>query len=163
MYLSADKPSRSLRDVPDADGSLLLVGGNGHVTGRAASPSARLAELDGVDQDWFPGARLVARVVGAGLRASSRVPWAGPLLPPPGGGPGRGRVRQVGDDERGGGSARAAVRILGGHVDWAEELYAWGHPTPAAVAQAARLNAKVAGEMALGWAQPWGRPAARAG
>jgi len=32
MYLSADEPSRSLRDVPDADGSLLLVGGNGHVT-----------------------------------------------------------------------------------------------------------------------------------
>ncbi|MPZ97168.1 MAG: hypothetical protein GEU96_20205 [Propionibacteriales bacterium] len=59
MYLSADEPSRPLRDVPDSVGLLLLVGGNGHVTGRAASPSARLADLDRWTQDLFPEARLV--------------------------------------------------------------------------------------------------------
>ena len=158
MYLSADQPSRSLRDVPDADGSLLLVGGNGHVTGRAGSPSARLAELDRWTLDWFPEARLVHQWSAQDYRTSSHVPWAGPLLP---------RHDEVlvagGYGKWGMTNAVAAAlaltaRILGGHVAWAEELYAWGRPTPAAVAQTMRLNAKVAGEMALGWAKPLGRP-----
>jgi glycine/D-amino acid oxidase-like deaminating enzyme/nitrite reductase/ring-hydroxylating ferredoxin subunit len=157
MYLSADEPSRSLRDVPDADGSLLLVGGSGHVTGRADSPSARLAELDRWTLDWFPEARLVHQWSAQDYRTSSHVPWAGPLLP---------RHEEVlvagGYGKWGMTNAVAAAlaltaRILDGHVAWAEQLYAWGHPTPAAVAQTLRLNAKVAGEMALGWAKPWGR------
>ena len=50
-------PSRSLRDVPDADGSLLLVGGNGHVTGRATSPVGPAGRPRGpLDPGLFPEA-----------------------------------------------------------------------------------------------------------
>jgi glycine/D-amino acid oxidase-like deaminating enzyme/nitrite reductase/ring-hydroxylating ferredoxin subunit len=158
MYLSADAPTRSLRDVPDADGSLLLVGGNGHVTGRAVSPSARLADLDRWTRDWFPEARLVHQWSAQDYQTSTHVPWAGPLLP---------RHEEIlvagGYGKWGMTNAVAAAlaltaRILDGHVAWAEDLYAWGRPTPAAVAQTMSLNAKVGREMAVGWAKPWGRP-----
>jgi nitrite reductase/ring-hydroxylating ferredoxin subunit len=137
---------------------LLLAGGNDHVTGRAVSPSARLADLDRWTRHWFPEARLVREWSAQDYRTSSHVPWAGPLLP---------RHEEIlvagGYGKWGMTNAVAAAlaltaRILDGHVAWAEELYAWGRPTPAAVAQTMRLNAKVGREMALGWAKPWGRP-----
>lgn len=158
MYLSADQPSRSLRDLPDADGSLLLVGGNGHVTGRATSPAARLAELDRWTRAWFPEARLVHQWSAQDYRTSTHVPWAGPLLP---------RHEEIlvagGYGKWGMTNAVAAAlalsaRILGGHLAWAEELYAWGRPTPRAVAQMLRLNGGIARELAMGWAKPLGRP-----
>ena len=42
MYLSVDQPSRSLRDAPDQDGPLLLVGGNGHKVGANVDTSTRV-------------------------------------------------------------------------------------------------------------------------
>jgi nitrite reductase/ring-hydroxylating ferredoxin subunit len=161
MYLSADTPSRSLRDLPDGDGWLLLVGGNGHVTGRAASPSARLADLDRWTRGFFPEARLVHQWAAQDYRTTSRVPWAGPLLP---------RQDEVlvagGYGKWGMTNAVAAAlalssRILGGHVEWADELYAWGRPTPAAVAHTLRLNGGVAREMTLGWLRPAAHPGRR--
>ena len=158
MYLSVDQPSRSLRDVPDADGSLLLVGCNGHVTGREVSPSARLADLDRWTRDWFPDARLVHEWSAQDYQTSSHVPWAGPLLP---------RHDEVlvagGYGKWGMTNAVAAAlaltaRILGGHVAWAEELYGWARPTPQAVARTLRLNGGVARELAVGWAKPLARP-----
>lgn len=68
------------------------------------------------------------------------MPWAGPLLP---------RQEEVlvagGYGKWGMTNAVAAAlalsaRILGGHLSWAEELYAWGRPTPRALAQTVRLN-----------------------
>jgi glycine/D-amino acid oxidase-like deaminating enzyme/nitrite reductase/ring-hydroxylating ferredoxin subunit len=156
MYLSADQPSRSLRDVPDVEGSLLLVGGNGHVTGRAHSPSARLADLDRWTNDWFPQARLVHQWSAQDYQTSSHVPWAGPLLP---------RHEEVlvagGYGKWGMTNAVAAAlalsaRVLGGHMAWAEELYAWGRPTLPAIARTLKLNAGVAREISVGWVRPAG-------
>jgi glycine/D-amino acid oxidase-like deaminating enzyme/nitrite reductase/ring-hydroxylating ferredoxin subunit len=158
MYLSADQPSRSLRDVPDSDGWLLLVGGNGHVTGRASSPSGRLADLDRWTRGWFPDARLVHQWSAQDWQTASHVPWAGPLLP---------RQEDVlvagGYGKWGMTNAVAAAlalsaRVLGGHLAWAEELYAWGRPTPSAVSRVLRLNGGVAREMSLGWLRPAMRP-----
>ena len=56
MYLSADQPSRSLRDAPDPDGPLLLVGGNGHTTGRGGSEAARIEELRAWTAAHYPHA-----------------------------------------------------------------------------------------------------------
>jgi nitrite reductase/ring-hydroxylating ferredoxin subunit len=49
-------------------------------------------------------------------------------------------------------------RILGGHLPWADELYAWGRPTLPAASHTARLNALVAREMAWGWLKPASHP-----
>jgi glycine/D-amino acid oxidase-like deaminating enzyme/nitrite reductase/ring-hydroxylating ferredoxin subunit len=56
MTLSAGSPTRSVRDVPSAGGSLLLVGGEGHVVGRTDSATARLDALRDWTAEWFPGA-----------------------------------------------------------------------------------------------------------
>ena len=55
MYLSAEAPGRSLREAPGPDGSLLLVGGNGHGTGRVSSPQARVDDLVDWTRRNFPG------------------------------------------------------------------------------------------------------------
>ncbi|HYO86974.1 MAG TPA: FAD-dependent oxidoreductase [Dermatophilaceae bacterium] len=46
MCLSIDQPPRSLRSVPTPDGELLMVGGNGHITGRTDSEAAAVADLE---------------------------------------------------------------------------------------------------------------------
>jgi glycine/D-amino acid oxidase-like deaminating enzyme/nitrite reductase/ring-hydroxylating ferredoxin subunit len=57
MLLSAGSPTRSIRDVPSSShGPVLLIGGEGHTVGRAASPRARLDALRDWTEQWFPGA-----------------------------------------------------------------------------------------------------------
>jgi glycine/D-amino acid oxidase-like deaminating enzyme/nitrite reductase/ring-hydroxylating ferredoxin subunit len=56
MLLSAGSPTRSIRDAPSSDGPLLLIGGEGHIVGRARSPRAHLDALRDWTADWFPGA-----------------------------------------------------------------------------------------------------------
>lgn len=55
MYVSVDGPVRSLRSAPHGRDELLLVGGNDHVTGRAESPAAQIADLDAWAQRLVPG------------------------------------------------------------------------------------------------------------
>jgi glycine/D-amino acid oxidase-like deaminating enzyme len=56
MMLSADSPTRSVRDTPSQDGPLLLVGGQGHVVGRTRSTIAHLDALRDWTGTWFPDA-----------------------------------------------------------------------------------------------------------
>lgn len=56
MYLSAGSPTYSVRDVVGSATSNLLVGGGGHVVGRAASEAENLAELRRWAGEQFPGA-----------------------------------------------------------------------------------------------------------
>jgi glycine/D-amino acid oxidase-like deaminating enzyme/nitrite reductase/ring-hydroxylating ferredoxin subunit len=153
MYLSADSPTRSLRDAPVDDGTLLLVGGNGHVTGRAASPAARLADLREWTERWFPEATFVSQWAAQDYIAADRVPWAGPVLP------GQDEVLVAGGYGKWGMTNAVAAAltlsstILGGHTEWADELYTW-RPRWGGGAQAARMNALVAGHLTKGWAAP---------
>jgi glycine/D-amino acid oxidase-like deaminating enzyme/nitrite reductase/ring-hydroxylating ferredoxin subunit len=157
MYLSADSPTRSLRDAPGDDDALLLVGGNGHVTGRAASPAARLAELREWTEGWFPLARFVAQWAAQDYVTADRVPWAGPVLP------GQDEVLVAGGYGKWGMTNAVAAalalssRILGGHTEWADELYTW-RPRVRAGVQAARMNALVAGHLTQGWTAPLRHP-----
>jgi len=56
MLLSVGLRTRSLRDAPSVDGSLLLVGGQGHTVGRSRSPQAHIGALREWTERWFPGA-----------------------------------------------------------------------------------------------------------
>ncbi len=53
MYLSLDSPTRSIRTAPDPEGELLVVGGNGHQTGRGGSTRSRVVELDAWARQHF--------------------------------------------------------------------------------------------------------------
>ncbi len=54
MFLSAGEPARSVRDEPER--GLILVGGYGHITGRASSPQRHLDQLRAWAAGAFPDA-----------------------------------------------------------------------------------------------------------
>lgn len=61
MYLSVDAPTRSIRTTPTAAGELLLVGGNGHETGRAPSPRHLIDDLIAWTKVHYNGAEPTIR------------------------------------------------------------------------------------------------------
>lgn len=56
MFLSAGQPAVSVREVPRAGSSLLMVGGSGHVVGRARSEQEHVNALREWTARHFPGA-----------------------------------------------------------------------------------------------------------
>ncbi|OFI37301.1 FAD-dependent oxidoreductase [Arthrobacter sp. SW1] len=97
LYLSAEAPTRSLRDYPlpragggaggdteaigdiheSAGRALLLVGGFGHPGGRSPSPRARLGELLGWAQSQFPGAEVTHTWSAQDYQATNMMPFFG--------------------------------------------------------------------------------------
>jgi glycine/D-amino acid oxidase-like deaminating enzyme/nitrite reductase/ring-hydroxylating ferredoxin subunit len=53
MFISADKPTRSVRSVPLAGEELLLVGGEGHPVGRGGDTQRRYERLEGFAREHF--------------------------------------------------------------------------------------------------------------
>ncbi|WP_120521217.1 FAD-dependent oxidoreductase [Arthrobacter celericrescens] len=90
MYLSAEPPTRSIRDYPGApdggasdggspDGRLLLVGGFGHPGGRAPSPKANLDELVAWAKGHYPGAEVTHTWSAQDYQAINLMPFFGKL------------------------------------------------------------------------------------
>ena len=152
MYLSAEKPGRSLRSYPTATGELLVVGGNGHQVGREPSPRLRLDEL----LDWarlhFPGAEVTHSWSGEDYQATNLMPFIGKL--PRGGG----RIYfATGYNKWGMSNGIAAsldisAQILGGNLQWARTIHR-RVTSPAGAAAAIKLNADVAKTLAASWAK----------
>jgi glycine/D-amino acid oxidase-like deaminating enzyme/nitrite reductase/ring-hydroxylating ferredoxin subunit len=84
MLLSAGSPTRSVRDSPMADGTLLLVGGQGHVVGRAVSTVAHLDALREWTSEWFPSVEETHAWSAQDYSSHDGVPFIGAL--PRGGG-----------------------------------------------------------------------------
>ncbi|GAA3699952.1 FAD-dependent oxidoreductase [Zhihengliuella alba] len=151
MYLSVDQPSRTLRTAPDPHGGdVLVVGGNGYPVGRSASPAALADELHDWTRQQFAGAERTHRWSAQDYRATGLAPIVGAL-------PGSGRRIHVatGFNKWGLTNGVAAAlslssHILGGRTDWAETLYDHA-PTLGGIADALRINAKVAAHLASGW------------
>jgi glycine/D-amino acid oxidase-like deaminating enzyme len=80
MYLSVDDEVRSIRSTPGPDGEILLVGGNGHVTGRGGSEDARLQALEAWTSRTFAGAQITHRWSAQDFRSPTALPYAGPLV-----------------------------------------------------------------------------------
>lgn len=158
MYLSADSPSRSLRDVPvsgSADpGSLLLVGGNGHTVGRARSERALVEDLRRWTHAHFPGARETHAWSAQDYVTASALPYVGPVLP------GRDDLLVAGGYAKWGMTNGVAAglalssRILGGHTEWAAAFETWTPSVLRGAVDAARINAEVGFEMTRGWLRP---------
>lgn len=80
MYLSAEPPTRSLRDYPMPDGgALLLVGGFGHAGGRAPSTQVHVNELLGWAQRYYPDAEVTHTWSAQDYQAGNLMPFFGKL------------------------------------------------------------------------------------
>lgn len=121
MYLSLDRPTRSVRNAPDPDGSgkLLLVGGNDHKVGRHPSPKALTEGLIAWARSHWPDAELTHSWSAQDYRATNRAPVIG-HLPHTGG----------------------AVYVATGYNKWGMAN---------AVAAALALTAQITGEPELEW------------
>lgn len=155
MYISADEPVRSLRTTGTADdGERLVVGGSGHVVGRASSALERVADLESWAAAHFPGS-VTSHVWSAqDYRSADRLPFVGPLLP------GSDRVLvATGYDKWGLAMAVAAAlalsgRILGGEMSWARAVRPWRLNELTGLGPAVRFGADVAARLAGDWARP---------
>lgn len=151
MYLSIDEPHRSLRTAQDPEGGeMLVVGGESHTTGQSDDTRIPLRDLDGWVRNRFPGARRVTWWAAQDYRATSRLPYAGPL--PHGGN----RVfvatayNKWGMTNAIASALTIAADILGGDIPWARALRAT-HPGFATVTDTAGLGAQVARHLVTGW------------
>ena len=155
MYLSADTPSRSLRDAP---GPLLLVGGNGHRTGAPVSESRRLDQLRAWTAQHYPQAEETHAWSAQDYLPHHGLPFVGPVLPE------ADHVLVAGGYSKWGltnGTAAAlalAGRILGGHQTWASVFEPWAARELRGTLTALKLNGEVALEMTWGWLRPLSRP-----
>lgn len=155
MYLSADAPSRSLREAPAEDGSILLVGGAGHATGRVRSP---LEHLDGL-REWartcFPEAQEEVSAWSAqDYVPAGELPFTGPVLP------GADHLLVAGGYAKWGmtnGVAAAlalTAGILGDRPSWASVFDTARAGELRGLPTLAKSNAAVGLEMAAGWLRP---------
>lgn len=81
MLYGIDDPMRSLRSTPLPDGDeLVLVGGEGHATGRASDTEERYAALAATASDWYPGAPLLHRWSAQDVTSADELPYAEPIL-----------------------------------------------------------------------------------
>ena len=162
MYLSIDSPSRSLRDSPSDDGHVLLVGGNGHTTGRTGSTELRLEELRSWTAEYWPGAVETHAWSAQDFVPHHSLPFAGPLLP------GSSEILMGGGYMKWGmtnavaASLALSAQILGGHMEWAEAWRTWSPESARGLGMAALYNGEVGVEMTRGWIRPLLRPGAGA-
>ncbi len=160
MYLSADQTTRSLRDAPGMDDrSILLVGGEGHTTGRGGATTPRLETLRNWTSEHFPEATETHAWSAQDFVPSHALPFAGPLLPA------NGQILFAGGYSKWGMTNAVAAalaitgRVLGGHLAWADVLHPWRSHELRGLPEDAVANAEVGLEMARGWLRPLLRPA----
>jgi glycine/D-amino acid oxidase-like deaminating enzyme/nitrite reductase/ring-hydroxylating ferredoxin subunit len=157
MYLSADSPTRSLRDALVGGDRYLLVGGEGHTTGRDPATSRRLDALRTWTAEHFPGLRETHSWSAQDYLPAHELPLAGPLLPDSDHLLMAGGYAKWGMANAVAASLAITSRLLGGRTDWADALAAWTRSELAGVGKIAGYNAEVGVELALGWVRPLGR------
>lgn len=156
MSLSVDDPSRSLRTAPVDGRTLLLVGGEGHHTGRGGPTRARYEALVRWAQDHFPVREVTARWSAHDYVPADHLPWVGAAsIASP-------RLLVATGFEKWGMTMGTAAGLAladevtgvdGASAAWAgifdpKRMALRGLPT------AARLNAEVAARMVSDWIRP---------
>ncbi|MET0716518.1 MAG: FAD-dependent oxidoreductase [Mycetocola sp.] len=151
MYLSVDPQTRSIRDVHRADGSYLVVGGNGHRGGKGAPTSERFDDLLRWTETTFSGTAASHSWSAQDYRSTDELPHFGPITA------GDDRVLvATGYAKWGFTNAVAAAialssRLADARPAWAESLES--RPSAfTAIGSTLDAGAKVAGDLAHGWA-----------
>jgi glycine/D-amino acid oxidase-like deaminating enzyme len=158
MYLSSDRTTRSLRDGVHDGGPMLLVGGEGHTTGRGGPTSRRLDALREWTSEHFPKATETHAWSAQDYVPAHSLPVVGPLLP------GLEEILVAGGFSKWGmanGVAAALAlssRLLGGRMDWADAMASWGRHELTGLPTGAWVNAEVGLEMTRSWLQPLTHP-----
>ena len=154
MYLSADPPTRSLRDALVRGERLLLVGGEGHTTGRDPSPARRLDRLRDWTAEHFGALEETHAWSAQDYVTAHELPLAGPVLPDSDHLLMAGGYAKWGLTNSMAASLALSSRILGGRTDWAEAMAAWSRRELAGLPHAALFNAEVGLELTRGWVRP---------
>jgi glycine/D-amino acid oxidase-like deaminating enzyme len=152
MYLSSDRVTRSVRSVPGPDDrELLLVGGNGHVTGRGPAPSKQLDGLIAWARSTFPVSEVTHTWSAQDHQSISKLPYVGSATPSDD------RILvATGFDKWGFTNAGAAAlllskTVLGGAPEWAGALRSWAPRDLGSLPTALLFNGSVGAQVADGW------------
>ncbi|WP_067722550.1 FAD-dependent oxidoreductase [Nocardia yamanashiensis] len=151
MYLSAGEPTRSLRYVPDPDGDILLVGGNGHVVGRETHTEECVNDLIEWTRHWFPSIEPITNWSAQDYEPTGELPYVGPILPGV-----NGILVGTGYAKWGMTNAIAAALALSGRLtgkppEWSPVLASWRRSDLASLPHTAATNAAVAQSLSTGW------------
>ncbi|SDS79389.1 Glycine/D-amino acid oxidase [Nocardioides scoriae] len=152
MYLSAGSDSRSVRDVPRADGRLLLIGGAGHGVGRTRSEAEHVDRLRAWTAEHYPGAVETHHWSAQDYAPADALPYVG--LVPRGGD----HLRLATGYEKWGMSNAVAAsltlagQVLGAEPSWAQTLHGARLGARGAL-QLARMNLGVGAFLGLGAAR----------
>ncbi|MEC3918989.1 FAD-dependent oxidoreductase [Nocardia sp. CDC160] len=151
MFLSAGEPTRSLRHVPDPDGDILLVGGNGHVVGRDGDTADRVRDLIAWTERHFDAAEPLATWSAQDYHPAGELPYVGPLLP------GQERILVgTGYAKWGLTNAVAAGLALAGRITgktpyWAGAMASWRLADYTSLPATIAANGSVALQLSSGW------------
>jgi glycine/D-amino acid oxidase-like deaminating enzyme/nitrite reductase/ring-hydroxylating ferredoxin subunit len=154
MYLSVDGPTRSLRDVALDGGRYLLVGGEGHPTGRETATGRRLDALRAWTAEHYPTVTETHAWSAQDYLPTHELPLAGPVLPGDDGLLMAGGYAKWGFTNAVAASLALTARVQGASVDWAEAMTAWSRRELGGVASLLRHNGEVGVEMLRGWVAP---------
>jgi glycine/D-amino acid oxidase-like deaminating enzyme/nitrite reductase/ring-hydroxylating ferredoxin subunit len=81
MFLSTESPTHSVRVTEDGDGLLLIVGGEGHTTGRADDTAERYERLEAWARERFGVTEFTHRWSTQDYTSIDRVPFVGRFHP----------------------------------------------------------------------------------
>jgi len=156
MAYGEDDTSRSLRTATTADGtSVLLVGGGGHTVGREGRPLHEHDELLAWASEHFAVTGVTHRWAAHDLRPIDQLPFAGRADRLPGSPWIMTGFAKWGMTNGTAAAMTVASRILGSDPQpWDALFDPRRHRGLAGAKEAARVNAGVAREMAVGWVAP---------
>ncbi|WP_300265940.1 FAD-dependent oxidoreductase [Microbacterium sp.] len=163
-FISLDGPTRSIRPVSESDGpagsAQLVVGGNGHPVGRSEGERAAIDDLVSWTRQHFPGAEETHRWSAQDYESHNLVPFVGALPR------GLGRIRfATGYAKWGLSNAPAAALRLTAEITgtprsarpkWMTTI-GTRLTVPSDIGRGAAEGARVAVELADGWAEAEGR------
>ena len=154
MYLSADGPSRSLRDAVVGDERFLMVGGEGHTTGRDSATDRRLDTLRQWTREHYGDLTETHAWSAQDFVPAHQLPLAGPVLPDSDHLLMAGGYAKWGMTNAVAAALALSSRVLGGRTDWADAMAGWSRRELSGLPRTALLNAEVGLELARGWLQP---------